>query len=83
MVKPSEEEGKSALQTALECAYELVLQKIISNPNDMLGILLFGTVEILKLRNLFARRRQKSKAITHISIISWIWMSPIVRVSST
>jgi len=44
MIKPGEEEGKSALKTALECAYELLLQKIISNPNDMMGIILFGTV---------------------------------------
>ena len=44
MVKTSGEEGKSALKTALECAYDLLLQKIISNPNDMMGILLFGTV---------------------------------------
>ena len=44
MVKTSDEEDKSALKTALECAYELLLQKIISNPNDMMGIILFGTV---------------------------------------
>lgn len=44
MVKATPQEGKSALKTALECAYDLLLQKIISNPNDMMGILLFGTV---------------------------------------
>jgi hypothetical protein len=44
MVKATPEEGKSALKTSLECAYDLLLQKIISNPNDMMGILLFGTV---------------------------------------
>ena len=43
MVKAAPEEGKSALKTALECAYDLLLQKIISNPNDKMGILLFGT----------------------------------------
>jgi ATP-dependent DNA helicase 2 subunit 1 len=49
MVKTSAEEGKSALKTALECAYELLLQKIISNPNDMMGIILFGTVDTLSV----------------------------------
>src|SRR5579859_3962021 len=44
MVKATPAEGTSALKTALECAYELLLQKIISNPHDMMGILLFGTV---------------------------------------
>jgi ATP-dependent DNA helicase 2 subunit 1 len=44
MVKATPQEGKSALKTALECAYDLLLQKIISNPADMMGILLFGTV---------------------------------------
>lgn len=28
---------------ALKCAYSLMQQRIISNPNDMMGILLFGT----------------------------------------
>lgn len=28
---------------ALKCAYHLMQQRIISNPNDMMGILLFGT----------------------------------------
>jgi hypothetical protein len=28
---------------ALKCAYALMQQRIISNPNDMMGILLFGT----------------------------------------
>jgi ATP-dependent DNA helicase 2 subunit 1 len=52
MIKTSEDEGKSALKTALECAYDLLLQKIISNPNDMMGILLFGTVNIYVPRQL-------------------------------
>jgi ATP-dependent DNA helicase 2 subunit 1 len=52
MIKTSEDEGKSALKTALECAYDLLLQKIISNPNDMMGILLFGTVDICNPRQL-------------------------------
>jgi len=28
---------------ALKCAYSLMQQRIISNPNDMMGVLLFGT----------------------------------------
>ena len=35
----------SAARTALRCAYEVLQQRIISNPNDMMGILLFGTEE--------------------------------------
>lgn len=30
---------------ALKCAYALMQQRIISNPNDMMGILLFGTAK--------------------------------------
>lgn len=33
----------SATSAALKCAYQLMQQRIISNPNDMMGILLFGT----------------------------------------
>lgn len=33
---------KSAM-AALKCAYTLMQQRIISNPNDMMGVLLFGT----------------------------------------
>lgn len=33
----------SAVQAALKCAYHLMEQRIISNPKDMMGILLFGT----------------------------------------
>lgn len=33
----------SPLQAALKCAYHLMEQRIISNPKDMMGILLFGT----------------------------------------
>ena len=39
--KPSDRD--SATSAALKCAYSLMQQRIISNPNDMLGILLFGT----------------------------------------
>ncbi|CCX09631.1 SPOC like C-terminal domain-containing protein [Pyronema domesticum] len=33
----------SAVRTALQCAYSILQERIISNPNDMMGILLFGT----------------------------------------
>jgi hypothetical protein len=35
----------SAALAALKCAYQLMQQRIITNPNDMMGILLFGTKE--------------------------------------
>lgn len=46
--KPPEPESKkadrdNATTAALKCAYSLMQQRIISNPNDMMGILLFGT----------------------------------------
>ena len=33
----------SATIAALKCAYQLMQQRIISNPSDMMGVLLFGT----------------------------------------
>lgn len=33
----------SPLAAALKCAYHLMQQRIISNPRDMMGVLLFGT----------------------------------------
>jgi ATP-dependent DNA helicase 2 subunit 1 len=33
----------SATMAALKCAYQLMQQRIISNPNDIMGVLLFGT----------------------------------------
>jgi ATP-dependent DNA helicase 2 subunit 1 len=33
----------SATAAALKCAYQIMQQRIISNPKDMMGILLFGT----------------------------------------
>ncbi|KAF1834900.1 Ku domain-containing protein Pku70 [Decorospora gaudefroyi] len=46
--KPPKSEDKKAehdspTSAALKCAYQLMQQRIISNPNDMMGILLFGT----------------------------------------
>ncbi|KAJ5626721.1 hypothetical protein N7528_004148 [Penicillium herquei] len=38
--KPGEESPASA---ALKCAYALMQQRIISNPKDMMGVLLYGT----------------------------------------
>lgn len=35
----------SASLTALKCAYQVMQQRIISNPKDMIGIILFGTKE--------------------------------------
>lgn len=49
LTKPSESDPKkpdtalSPTLAALKCAYALMQQRIISNPNDMMGILLFGT----------------------------------------
>jgi ATP-dependent DNA helicase 2 subunit 1 len=36
-------ERDSPTSAALKCAYQLMQQRLISNPNDMMGILLFGT----------------------------------------
>lgn len=36
-------ERDSPVSAALTCAYQLMQQRIISNPKDMMGILLFGT----------------------------------------
>lgn len=47
--RPKETDSKrpdtalSPTVAALKCAYALMQQRIISNPNDMMGILLFGT----------------------------------------
>jgi ATP-dependent DNA helicase 2 subunit 1 len=38
--KPGQESPTSA---ALKCAYHLMQQRIISNPHDMIGVLLYGT----------------------------------------
>jgi hypothetical protein len=48
MLRPAENETgdrDSATMAALKCAYRLMQQRIISNPGDMMGILLFGTEE--------------------------------------
>ncbi|KAK5108776.1 hypothetical protein LTR62_007836 [Meristemomyces frigidus] len=49
LTKPAEGDAKkpdtllSPTVAALKCAYALMQQRIISNPNDMMGVLLFGT----------------------------------------
>lgn len=49
LTKPADFDPKKAdaglcpTLAALKCAYALMQQRIISNPNDMMGILLFGT----------------------------------------
>lgn len=50
MKKPPNSDEKKAdrdspTTAALKCAYQLMQQRIISNPKDMMGILLFGTKE--------------------------------------
>jgi ATP-dependent DNA helicase 2 subunit 1 len=42
-VKSKKGSSESAVSTALRCAYGVLQSRIISNPNDMMGILLFGT----------------------------------------
>ena len=37
------QERESPSLAALKCAYALMQQRIISNPNDMMGVLLYGT----------------------------------------
>ena len=36
-------DNDSPTSAALKCAYALMQQRIISNPNDMMGVLLYGT----------------------------------------
>ncbi|KAI2635534.1 SPOC like C-terminal domain-containing protein [Xylaria nigripes] len=49
MLQPPAETGdakankESATMTALKCAYQVMQQRIIANPRDMIGIILFGT----------------------------------------
>lgn len=39
------QERDTPILAALKCAYALMQQRIISNPNDMMGVLLYGTAE--------------------------------------
>lgn len=47
--QPSDDLKKASTDSpttaALKCAYLLMQQRIISNPNDMMGVLLYGTVK--------------------------------------
>ncbi|KAJ5089184.1 hypothetical protein N7532_007868 [Penicillium argentinense] len=40
---PKKPGAESPASAALKCAYHLMQQRIISNPNDMIGVLLYGT----------------------------------------
>ncbi|KAF8246426.1 protein Ku70 [Wilcoxina mikolae CBS 423.85] len=40
---PKKSPDTSAARTALQCAYSILQERIIASPNDMMGILLFGT----------------------------------------
>ena len=42
---PKKGKEENATAAALKCAFALMQQRIISHPNDMMGILLFGTEE--------------------------------------
>ena len=41
--EPKKVDKDSPTSAALKCAYALMQQRIISNPNDMMGVLLYGT----------------------------------------
>jgi len=43
MLAPSQDNTDSPAAAALKCAYQIMQQRIISNPKDMMGVLLFGT----------------------------------------
>jgi len=48
LVPPAASDSKKAekdspISAALKCAYQIMQQRIISNPKDMMGVLLFGT----------------------------------------
>jgi ATP-dependent DNA helicase 2 subunit 1 len=45
MLAPSTDNSDSPAAAALKCAYQIMQQRIISNPKDMMGVLLFGTEE--------------------------------------
>lgn len=40
---PKKHSDESPASAALKCAYHLMQQRIISNPHDMIGVLLYGT----------------------------------------
>ncbi|WBW75254.1 Ku domain helicase (XRCC6-like protein) Pku70-like [Schizosaccharomyces osmophilus] len=43
MLEPVDEFTPCSLQMALICAYQLAAQRVITNPNDVMGVLLYGT----------------------------------------
>ena len=42
-IDAKKQERDTPTSAALKCAYALMQQRIISNPNDMMGVLLYGT----------------------------------------
>lgn len=44
-VDTKKQDRHTPTSAALDCAYRLMQQRIISNPNDMIGVLLYGTEE--------------------------------------
>ena len=42
-IDTKKQERDTPVSAALKCAYALMQQRIISNPNDMMGVLLYGT----------------------------------------
>ena len=42
-IDSKKQERDTPTSAALKCAYALMQQRIISNPNDMMGVLLYGT----------------------------------------
>lgn len=47
MLDPVDEFTPSSLQMALICAYQLAAQRVITNPSDIMGVLLYGTVSLM------------------------------------
>jgi len=66
---PSSDSRKADSDTptlaALKCAYSLMQQRIISNPNDMMGVLLYGT-EISK----FQGEEEEGVAYPHCYLVT-------------
>ena len=44
MMENDPKSKKCAVAEALECAYQLMLERIISQPRDKIGVFLYGTV---------------------------------------
>ena len=53
------------MSAALKCAYSLMQQRIISNPNDMMGVLLYGTE-----KSKFQGEEQEGTAYPHCYLLT-------------